>query len=240
MRNYGVLIINMIKSLKSIEKFFRAIRYKILGIKKGPPVYTIDRNIGQWFAVKGNETLRLDYDLNEDSVIFDVGGYEGNWTNDIFNKYYCNVYIFEPVLSFVEMIKNRFQDNARIKIFDFGLSDSTRNAKISLQNDASSVIINSENYEVIKLKNVVEFIEENNINSIDIMKINIEGSEYELLNALINADKVKMIKNIQVQFHEFVPDAANKMKAIHEKLSKTHEITWQYEFIWENWKLKEN
>ncbi len=232
---------NMIKSLKPIEKSIRTLRDKILGKKKTDiPIYTIDKNLSQWLEAKGDETLRLNYDLNENSLVFDVGGFEGNWANDIFNKYQCNVYVFEPVSSFIEMIKNRFQNNNKIKVFDFGLSNTTQNAKISLETDRSSVINSSENFEIIKLKNIAEFIEENDIKSIDLMKINIEGSEYELLNSLIDSNMAQRVKNIQVQFHEFVPDARNKMKAIQQKLSETHELTYQYEFIWENWRIKQS
>ena len=50
-----------------------------------------------WVRDNGDHTLRLDYDLNEDSIVFDVGGYRGDFTSAIFNKYNCNVYVFEPV-----------------------------------------------------------------------------------------------------------------------------------------------
>ena len=71
------------------------------------------------------------------------------------------------------------------------------------------------------------------------MKINIEGGEYDLLDSLISADIVQSIANIQVQFHDFlIKDAKEKMRKIQEKLSLTHEPTYQYEFVWENWKIK--
>ena len=47
-----------------------------------------------------------------------------------------------------------------------------------------------------------------------------------------------MIANIQVQFHDFVLDAESRMKSIQADLRKTHELTYQYDFVWENWKLK--
>ena len=68
------------------------------------------------------------------------------------------------------------------------------------------------------------------------MKINIEGGEYDLLDRLITTGLVGKIDNIQVQFHEFVPNAKERMQNIQKKLSKTHTPTYQYEFIWENWK----
>ena len=40
-----------------------------------------------WFAVNGDETLRLDYNLTETSVVLDLGGFKGNFAESIFNKY---------------------------------------------------------------------------------------------------------------------------------------------------------
>ena len=34
-------------------------------------------DVDRWFADRGDQTLRLDYDLNENSVVLDLGGYHG-------------------------------------------------------------------------------------------------------------------------------------------------------------------
>jgi hypothetical protein len=59
-----------------------------------------------------------------------------------------------------------------------------------------------------------------------------------LLEFIIENNLVDKIENIQVQFHDFVGNAEARMKNIQEKLSLTHTITYQYKFVWENWKLK--
>ncbi len=46
---------------------------------------------------------------------------------------------------------------------------------------------------------------------------------------------VKQLRDIQVQFHDFVADAPARMKKIQERLAVTHELSWQYRFVWENW-----
>jgi len=66
-----------------------------------------------WFADKGDETLRLDYDLDENSTVFDIGGYKGEFARDIFCKYNCNIYIFEPLKDFFEISKKRFINNKK-------------------------------------------------------------------------------------------------------------------------------
>lgn len=192
-----------------------------------------------WFAVKGDETLRLDYDLNEKSVVFDVGGYKGEFASDIFCKYNAVIYVFEPIKSFFQIIQNKFVKNSKVKIYNFGLAAKDEQMQISMSDNASSVFLKTKDSETIQLKSVVNFIQENNIQSVDLIKINIEGGEYELLESLIENNLINVFKNIQVQFHDFLlDDGKERMNKIQENLSKTHQITYQYGFVWENWQLK--
>lgn len=202
------------------------------------------KRVAPWFAAKGDKTLRLDYDLNENSIVFDLGGYHGSWAADIYCKYGCFVHVFEPSIEFANLISNRFSHNKRITINECGLSNANLRVNLSREDDRSSIYEQGSSkdggkVEEIVLVDAVEFFREHNITHIDLMKINIEGGEYDLLDHLISNSLHLMIRNIQVQFHDFVPDAANRMKAIQEKLGKSHSTTYQYEFVWENWRLKD-
>ena len=193
-----------------------------------------------WFRDNGDKTHRLNYDLNADSIVFDLGGYEGEWAGDIFCMYGCTVYIFEPYETYYENIKSKFLHNKKISVFQFGLSKNSQTSKLAIANNSSSIFKESEKSIDIKLVSANQFFNQHPIDIIHVMKINIEGGEYDLLEHLIETGDIKKIKNIQVQFHDFVPDAESRMKAIQDNLGKTHELTYQYEFVWENWKLKGN
>ena len=78
----------------------------------------------------------------------------------------------------------------------------------------------------------------NNIKKIDLLKLNIEGSEYDVLEKLLNDGKIDIIENIQVQFHTFIDNCVDRRNNIREKLKNTHIETYCYEFVWENWKKK--
>lgn len=192
----------------------------------------------KWIKNHGDKTLRLTYELSKNSIVFDVGGYEGQWASDVYAKYNCTIHIFEPVQPFVQQIKNRFKNNKRIIIHDFGLSNKTTQTTISLEHDASSLYLNSNNKVMVKIIDIYEFIKQKNIHEIDLIKINIEGGEYDLLERIIQTGLVTKIKNIQVQFHDFIPNAQQKMTAMQNQLKKTHQPTYQYPFIWENWQIK--
>ena len=199
------------------------------------------KNIYKWQDNKGDQTLRLDYPLDENSLVFDVGGYIGSFAADIFCKYNCNIYIFEPVTEFYEKVKDRFSNNPKVNVFHAGLSDISSTAKMAVNGTSSSVFkTNSENTEEIKLISLVDFIKDHGIKEIDLMKINIEGGEYLLLDSLIKNNLLDITRYYQIQFHNFIPDAKEKRKNIRTELSKTHRLLWDYPFVWESWERNEN
>lgn len=197
------------------------------------------KRVAPFFKVNGDKTLRLDYDINENSTIFDMGGHIGDWSADIFCKYQPYIYIFEPSTSFYNKIKDRFSNNNKVKIFNFGLSKKSEILKLYMADNASSIFIKERSdYEDCRIEKFDIFLENEKIEKIDLMKINIEGGEYDLLEGIIETGFAKKINNIQVQFHDFIPNSKERMSKIQNKLKETHICTWQFEFVWENWELK--
>lgn len=47
---------------------------------------SFQREVRRWFRDKGDSTLRLDYPLNADSIVLDVGGYKGDFSALIHEK----------------------------------------------------------------------------------------------------------------------------------------------------------
>jgi FkbM family methyltransferase len=196
--------------------------------------------IRKWYADGGNYKKRFDYDLNEESVALDVGGYQGQWASDLFSRYRCNIYVFEPVSDFAERIRKRFLHNDKIKIFPFGLGGSSRTETIYISKESSSIYGTNTNCEQIMVFDVKDWISDHGIDNITLIKINIEGGEYELLDRLIETKLVEKIDNIQVQFHNISKESRIQMERIQQELRKTHKPTYQYEFVWENWTRKSN
>ena len=155
------------------------------------------KDINDWWRDKGDITLRLNYDLNEKSTVVDLGGYKGDWAGQIFNKYNCNLIILEPVSEYYHQICAKFTDK-RIQVFNFGAGASDRIEHISIENDASSIFTEGTTKEAIKIHDASVLFKDLKI---DLMKINIEGGEYELLDRLIETNKHIDIKNFQIQFH---------------------------------------
>lgn len=195
-----------------------------------------DKLMKKWRSDGGDEKLRYDYELNSDSLVMDFGGYKGQWSFGIHARYNCRLFIFEPVSIFADKIINRFKSNPKVKVFNFALGSIPRNEIICLCEDGSSIHKTGSEGELIRIEDVGVFFKDNNINSVALMKVNIEGGEYELLDRLIETDLIRCIKDIQIQFHPEFPDAEYRMKNIQKQLTRTHMLTYQYKFVWENWR----
>jgi FkbM family methyltransferase len=229
-----------IAALFKVENILKKIRLRLKPIDKSSPKFIQAKRVEPWFAANGDKTLRLSYNLNEGSVVYDFGGYEGQWASDIYGRYNCQVHVFEPYKPFFDNIVSRFERNNKIKVYPFGLGSSVADVPFSNLDDASSALNTSvQATDTIRIESVSEFFASNNVGFIDLMKINIEGGEYDLLETLLDLGYIKSIDNIQVQFHDFLFDnARQRMESIQKRLSETHELTYQFDFVWENWKLK--
>ena len=184
-----------------------------------------------------NEELLYSFNLDKNSLVFDVGGYKGDFSIKIFQRYGCNIFIFEPVKNFADNIRKRFKGNIKIKVFNFGLSDKTGKALISFNEDSSS-LYGVGNKKKIMLKSVMEFLNENKIKHIDLLKLNVEGEEYKILDSLISWQHIIKINNILVQFHTNFPDYKKQYLLLKEWLEQTHKLIWRFPFVWELWKKK--
>lgn len=223
---------------KYLQKMLEITRSVIIAV--GMQLYTSpeEKRVAPWFAVNGDKTLRLDYQLCENSVVIDLGGYEGQWSSDIYARYNCLIHVFEPVPVFAHNITKRFELNPKIHVHNFGLGRENGEMSLAVAADGSSAFVSGKETITMQIVAAADFFRDNGLQCIDLMKINIEGGEYELLEHLIETGLIVNICNLQIQFHDFVQDAEIRMVAIQKQLEKTHSLTFQYPFVWENWARK--
>lgn len=189
----------------------------------------------------GGEKLRVQYPLEQDSVVLDVGGYLGDFAEELIARYNCSVDIFEPVKRYYDVISKKFKNNKKVFAFNYGLGATDTVEYISIDGLASSVYETkntSSKREKIHIRSIIDYLEEKKYQKIDLLKINIEGGEYPLLLALTKRpDLMKNIRFIQIQFHDFIDNADQMRSQIQEQLSATHIQMWDFPFIWESWEL---
>jgi len=194
-----------------------------------------DRMIAKWRTDGGDYKLRFNYNLDKNSFVMDLGGYQGQWASDLFARYECCIAVFEPISTFAREIRERFHKNNKIEVFQYGLGGASRTEKIGVCADSSSTFRKSSTMEEVRIIDAAEWFAQRKIESVQLIKINIEGGEYDLLERLIETGLIKLLENIQVQFHPISKDSELRMKRIQNNLRKTHVPTYQYTFVWENW-----
>lgn len=236
---------NISSYLHSPRRLFRAVfdRLGRMVIRIGKwfyraPQEVVDDNVRRWYAHPDHAIRRFNYPLSPDSIVVDAGGYLGEWTAEIWKKYRCRIYVFEPVPDFAAAMTKQFIHHPEVQIFAAGLAGQNRTENIAMLANESSIYKPGSASQKIQLINAVDFFHSHNLKKIDLMKINIEGGEYELLEHLLTTGFIHHIHDLLIQFHVFVPDAEQRRKKIHRQLALTHQLTFEYPWIWENWRLK--
>lgn len=155
--------------------------------------------------------------LKEELVIIDLGACRGEFINEI-NKFYNvkKAILVEPNPSnFRHLIQeenyvlyNNLISNKEGETFTFWEDPNSPYNGSTLFNYFNGI---KHEIKSISLDNIIK---ENQIDYIDILKIDIEGSEYDLLEN-ISSDILDKVKQITVEFHDFIdPNLKSKTKNI--------------------------
>jgi len=203
-----------------------------------------EQQIKSWFALDGDNTLNLSHNLNEDSVVMDLGAYRGKWLYDLLKRNPAlakgKVYAIEPVPAFFDTLpKNLIEyPNVQSRMVGVGLENKTLG--IQQTNDATSTSSSGNlDIELVTMENILKHW---NLDHVDLLQINIEGLEYELLENWIKTGLIKKFKALQIQFH-FTPigpkDSDERKKNIQESLKKLgYTCKFNFNYVWEHWELK--
>jgi FkbM family methyltransferase len=145
---------------------------------------------------------------NKDEIIvYSAGiGQDISFDMDMMNEYTnCTVFAYDPTPKSIEWIKKQHLPK-RFKFFPYGLSNKTGEEQMYMPQNKNHVSgsvqkssAHSSNYVIVEMKTIEDIIKENNHNYIDIIKMDIEGSEFSVIENL----DFKNIKcgQIVVEFH---------------------------------------
>lgn len=201
----------------------------------------LDKEVRRWFRDNGDRKYRFDYQIDKNGLIFDLGTYTGNDIKQFSKLFNCKIYGFEPSNMIYKKIK-KSELSPNVKIYNFGFSDKNCSAYLINKNDSSYVVNyppkKNIDYEKIQLKKLSEFINAENINKISLININTEGSEYKILKDLIKSGFIGIVDSLQIQFHRNTFLYPVKKYFIINKLKKTHNLNWEYKYVWERWDRK--
>ena len=140
----------------------------------------IDLMARRWDLDGGGERFRFDYELDEKSVVLDLGGYDGQWASDMYGRYGFTVYVFEHVQEYAEKIISRFEKNLKIEVIPYALGGGDHKLEIAVSGTSISVFAKGGHSQEIQIVDVSKWIEGSGLTAIDLMKVNIEGANMSL------------------------------------------------------------
>ncbi len=147
-------------------------------------------------------------DLNDNSLVIDLGASNGIFSAEITKLYNNTCYAIEPN---VELYKNLNQENIISLNYAISNSDGPIDFYISNNYEASSILNDFENIwksekkitvQGITFKSLLDILKIDN-KKIDLLKVDIEGAELDLIESLTN-NEVKNIKQITIEFHDWL------------------------------------
>lgn len=159
--------------------------------------------------------------INSDSVVVDLGSHLGQFSSEITKSFGCKCYAVEALPSLYEKIP----ETNLIQKFNVAISSSSELVKFLVtDNPEGNHIVKSNDIcdrEIIAVKsiNLEDFIRINNLSSIDLLKVDIEGAEIDLFNS-VSEKVLNNIKQISIEFHDFKFDCFSQVKAIEKRLEK--------------------
>jgi FkbM family methyltransferase len=166
------------------------------------------------------------FSTQRDLIVFDIGANKGQSIRffiGIFPR--VKIYAFEPSKNTFDILKKYVSkvDGREVHVFQIGLGEvsETRNFYESILSETSTFVLPNENSLYLKKKNRIlfqksenaftivsanlstfdAFIKDCGIDFVDVVKIDVEGFEYEVLQGASNALKAKKIGVIQFERH---------------------------------------
>ena len=138
-------------------------------------------------------------------------GQSADWALSFFSNRDILIDSFEPLPQNYLILKDKFKDEERVRTHNFAISDSSKDKKFYCQNwgarTGSSLILGkssiNENDNInVQCIDIADWIISNISEAeIPIFKIDIEGSEYEVLPHLFENNIHNLVKYWLVEFH---------------------------------------
>jgi FkbM family methyltransferase len=146
-------------------------------------------------------------------IFIDLGGYLGD-TLDMALKRYSNFdrfYVFEPAADNFNKLKDKYGKLGKVFLINSAADLTSQEAKLYYGNDfgmggnslcENKVTCFNDKFEMVKCVDFSSFISNNfSLKDKIVLKIDIEGREYALLNKMINCGSIKYINEIFCDWH---------------------------------------
>lgn len=195
-----------------------------------------------FFFIRGlrNPGLLHIASVDDVRVIVDAGAFDGDWSLRAFEKFGAEVYAFEPSPLSLQQAEARLAGIPQVHLMPYALGASDGEMLLveggmgSTLHD-SATELDDVSTTPVAVRDIAAVFDELGLERVDLIKINIEGGEYDLLDRLIASGYIERCRCLLVQFHEWHPDAYARRRRIRKQLRDTHTLDWSHYFVWERW-----
>lgn len=178
------------------------------------------------FCIIGKETL------NKNSLVIDVGAHRGWFTGDVLEKFNCSVIAVEPTPNFIKDLKKLKEKYNKLEIIDKAAWKNNKDiVKLYDFNGLPNSLIErtfskKRKFKIIPVKTITldDIIDKHE--KIDYLKINVEGSEIEILQGA-SVETLKKCKQICVQYHNWLSKKMSKpitMEEVNKSIERIEKI----------------
>jgi FkbM family methyltransferase len=158
------------------------------------------------------------FQMSDNDIVIDVGAHIGLFT--IYASQFCKtgkIFSFEPVKENFEILTENIKNNniSNAIIFNKAVLDKKQILKIYLNDDESAHSCYKEGPNFIEVESISlkEVMDSNNISICNFLKLDCEGAEYEILNALPDEYFSKIMKIVlEYHFYDKKPELLDKLK----------------------------
>lgn len=192
-------------------------------------------------ATMANPDILVDVDIDRDSLVLDVGAFNGDWSQKIWDRYRPTIHGFEPAPSGYQAMAKRFYGNEKVNAYEYGLGGGDSDASLALKGPGSSIYDQPGRFGSVDvhIRDVVNVLDELEITDVDLLKVNIEGGEYDLLDRLAESGRLRRMRLVLIQFHEWHPRAYQRRRQNRRALQQSHDEVWNYPWVWEYWRRRD-
>jgi FkbM family methyltransferase len=153
--------------------------------------------------------------LPDKPVVFDVGSNKGQWSDIILAEYKddCTIYLFEPNELLLNYTRVKYDYNKNI-IFSKNAMSAVHGKKVPFfyfnnENSGLSSLYHNPKWDYLPMihggaytNTIDNYCKENKIESVDFLKIDVEGAEYDVLTGAQEMIQAGLVKFIQVEYSE--------------------------------------
>jgi FkbM family methyltransferase len=195
-----------------LEKFFGFKSEKFFGFKVEGFNYNSIRFLFKEIFYRNEYFFKCD---SQEPIIFDCGANIGMAT--LFFKWLYPksiIYSFEPDKRTFKLLQRNIKQNKLKDVFLFNLALSNKNRKIGFYSDPKnpgSLVMTAKENQINSIKTMVEaislsdFFKKKKIKKIDFLKMDIEGSEEEVIEDLANNRQLNYVSKFCIEYHHHLP-----------------------------------